>query len=210
MIISWHGLSCFRIQTKDSTIVVDPFDQSVGIKPSIPSKLTADIIVSSKDGAASRNFKAVGGDPFCITTPGEYEVKNTFVYGYPIPSGKGEGSIFRIEAEDLTIAHISALSAPLENGEIEMIEEADIVFLPVGGDNGLDYKNAVKLVSEIEPRIIIPCLYDIKGLKMKLDPLEKFLKEFGIKNPETIDKFKITRKDLPQEEVKVVVLEVQS
>ena len=210
MIITWHGLSCFRIQTKDSTIVVDPFDQSVGIKPPIPSKLTADIIVSSKDGAASRNFKAVGGDPFCITTPGEYEVKNTFVYGYPIPSGKGEGSIFRVEAEDLTIAHISALSAPLENGEIEMIEEADIVFLPVGGDNGLDYKNAVKLVSEIEPRIIIPCLYDSKGLKMKLDPLEKILKELGVKNPETVDKFKITRKDLPQEEVKVIVLEPQT
>lgn len=210
MQITWHGLSCFRIQTKDANIVIDPYDQSVGIKPPIPSKLTADITISSKEGPASRYLKGVGGNPFIIATPGEYEIKNTFVYGYPIPEGKGQGSIFRIEAEDLTIACLGGLAKPLDNGEIEMIEEADIVFLPVGGGDALDCKNAVKLVSEVEPRIIIPCVYAIKGLKANLDPLEKFLKEFGIKNPETVDKYKITRKELPQEEVKVVILEPQN
>ncbi|HLC99942.1 MAG TPA: MBL fold metallo-hydrolase [Patescibacteria group bacterium] len=206
MQISWYGLSCFRIQTKDAAIVIDPFDPSVGIKLPVPSKFTADLVISSKDSPAHRHIDGVGGSPFVITTPGEYEVKNTFVYGFPIPAGKGEGSIFRIEAEDLVIAHLGALTKPLENGEIEVLEEADILLVSVGGNGNLTYDSAVTLISEIEPRIVIPHSYHIKGLKAKADPIEKFLKEFGVKTPETTDRYKISRKDLPADEVKVILL----
>ncbi len=187
----------------------DPFDQSVGLKLPIPSKFTADVIVSSHDDSSRRNTDGVGGNPFLITSPGEYEVKNTFVYGHPIPAEKGSGSMFRMEAEDLMIAHMGSLSKPLENSELDFFEETDILIVPVGGGNVLSYEGAVQLISELEPRVVIPCFYGLKGLKAKLDPVEKFLKEFGVKNPETIDRYKVTRKELPQDEVKVILLTPQ-
>jgi hypothetical protein len=46
----------------------------------------------------------------------------------------------------------------------------------------------------------------MEGLKVTADPLEKFLKEMGNKH-ETVDKLTIKKKDLPEENTKVIVIE---
>ena len=50
--------------------------------------------------------------------------------------------------------------------------------------------------------------YHIPGLKIKLDSLDKFKKDSAYKS-ETTDKFKIIKKDLPQDETKMVVISPQ-
>lgn len=81
--------------------------------------------------------------------------------------------------------------------------------IPVGGGKTINAKQAVELISQIEPRIVIPMHYQIKDLKTKtpLDGLETFIKEFGVTPKETVSKFKISKKDLPQDDVQLVVLE---
>jgi len=48
--------------------------------------------------------------------------------------------------------------------------------------------------------------YKISGVNLKIDGVDKFLKEFGVTQPEKMDKLKISKKDLPQEETKVIIL----
>ena len=49
--------------------------------------------------------------------------------------------------------------------------------------------------------------YALPKVKVKLDGAEKFLKAMGIKSAEPQPKLVIKKKDVPQEETKMIVLE---
>jgi L-ascorbate metabolism protein UlaG (beta-lactamase superfamily) len=107
--------------------------------------------------------------------------------------------------DGLTIAHLGDIGHTLSDEQLESLEGVDILILPVGGDYTLDAKKAVEVVSQIEPRIVIPMHYKIKGLNLPLDEVDKFNKELGI-SPVIEEKLKISRKDLPQEGMELFVL----
>lgn len=216
MIINWFGQSCFKIQGQDSTLITDPFDNSFGLK--IP-RLTADIVTVSHDDNEANNIEAVKGmgenQPFVINNPGEYEIKNIFVYGIPTHHGEQGGkeksltNLYLIEIDQIKIAHLGNLDHVLSNGEVERLEGADILMIPVGGNTTLSAKQATELISQLEPRIVIPMYYQIPGLKSKnkIDGISSFCKEFGVCPTEEINKFKVTKKDLPQEDLKVIIMQ---
>ncbi len=93
----------------------------------------------------------------------------------------------------------------LSNGDLELLEDADILILPVGGGAYLSGKQAVKIISQIEPRVVIPSGHAAGTYKLKTDNVSVFVKEFGVK-AEEMDKFKVKKNDLPQEDVKLIVL----
>jgi hypothetical protein len=49
--------------------------------------------------------------------------------------------------------------------------------------------------------------YSVPGLKVELDGVDKFIKELGIK-PREEDKLKISKRDLPVENMEVVILKI--
>ncbi len=216
MIISWFGQSSFKIEGEKVTLVTDPFDEACGLK--VP-RLAADIVTISHDHHDHNNVGAVKGmgedKPFVITEPGEYEVKNAFIYGLPTyhdnENGKSRGAniVYRIEIDGISLAHLGDLGHVLEDGDIEKLEGIDVLMIPVGGADTIDAKVASQIISQVEPRVVIPMHYKIKGLKTKteLDSLDKFCKEIGVCPAEELSKFKLTKKDLPQDNMKVVVLQ---
>jgi len=221
MIIQWKGQSCFQIlfsQGKNNhvSIVVDPFDESCGLR--VP-KLEADILMVTHQHSDHNNIKAVsspagsGPEPFLIQGPGEYEIKEVFVQGIPAfhdnAGGKEKGinTIYTIEAEEMRICHLGDLGQrELTSEQIEKIGEIDVLLIPIGGIYTISAKEAVKIMSQIEPSIIIPMHYQLPKLKMKLDGLDKFLKTMGIKKVEPLPKFSIKKKDILAEEAKIVIL----
>jgi L-ascorbate metabolism protein UlaG (beta-lactamase superfamily) len=210
--ILYHGLSCFEIEAKGNsnggTIVTDPYDtKGVGLR--LPRTLEADILTISRDNVLHNNKEAVNAK-LVITEPGEYEKSGLFVYGIASSAeknGKTESSvIYRYEFEDLVAVHLGDLTHGITDEELSHLQNVDILFLPIGGGEGMDYKKAAEIANQIEPRIIIPMHYKIAGLTLELDGVDKFLKEYGAK-AETMTKLKIAKKDLPQEETKVIILE---
>lgn len=209
MIITWLGQSAFKIEDKDITLAIDPHDKT-GLK--MP-KFQADILLITHDHDDHNNIKAIKGDPFVIDGAGEYEVKNVFVYGLRAWHDNKEGAdrgritLYLIEYGGIKIAHLSDIGQDnLTQRQLEKLEGVDILLIPVGGIYTINGTGAVKIISQIQPRIIIPMHYKIPGLKLKLEPVDKFLKEFGVTSPEKMDKLKINKKDLPQEETKVIIL----
>jgi L-ascorbate metabolism protein UlaG (beta-lactamase superfamily) len=216
MQITWKGQSCFQLtssQGKDGhvNIVIDPFDEAeTGLR--IP-KLEADILLVTHQHKDHNNTKAVSGSPFLVEGPGEYEVKEVFVQGilsfHDSSQGKekGNNTIYVIEAEDLRICHLGDLGQKeLTSEQVEQIGDIDILMVPVGGNFTIDSKEAVKIMSQIEPSIIIPMHYAIPKLKIKLDGLDKFLKTMGVKKLEALPKLSVKKKDILPEEAKIVVL----
>lgn len=216
MNITWHGQSCFKIEGEKATVVTDPFGPNYGLK--VP-RLTADIVTVSHDHGDHNNIEAVkpAGESqiFVISNPGEYEVKGVFVYGVPSfhddskGSERGSNNIYRIEIDGVSIGHLGDLGHTLEQSQLERLEGVDILMVPVGGTFTINGKEAVKIISQIEPRIVIPMHYDIKGLKTpkKIDGLDTFCKEIAICPKEALNKFKVTKKDLPQQDLQVVLLQ---
>jgi L-ascorbate metabolism protein UlaG (beta-lactamase superfamily) len=213
MIITWLGQSAFKLQDKISgdgvTVVTDPYGKETGLK--MPS-FEADIVTISHDHADHNNSEALRGNPFIIDCAGEYDTKGILIEGIDSYHDEEEGKlrggniIYRIEIDDISIVHLGDLGHVLSNEQLEKLVGTDILLVPVGGKFTLDAKKAVEVISQIEPRIVIPMHYKIDGLAYEdFDSIEKFIKELGIE-PSREEKLKISKKDLPQEEMELVIL----
>ncbi len=212
MIITWHGLSCFELTTKtahgDVTVVIDPYADGLGLRQ---RSLAAHLVLSSHDEEDANAISSVEGKPFLIRAPGEFEAKGVFAYGVAVPlkaEGKGKPkmhTIYRIESEDMYLAHLGALDRELTNAELEQLKNIDILMVPVGSGRVMNPKLAADVVNQIEPRVVIPMTYAVDGLKENLAQVTDFLKALGVK-PDAVPKYKIQKKDLPMEDMQVVLL----
>jgi len=226
MQIQYIGHSCFKFTGKDIkgnlvSVVTDPYHNEYGLK--LPG-LEADIVTVSHGHKDHNNSAGVKGSPYVIDTPGEYEIKDVFIQGidsfHDADGGKARGAnvIYRISMEDMVITHLGDLGHLLDTKQMERLERTDILFIPVGGLYTIDAKRAVEVVNQIEPRIVIPMHYKVSGVELDIAGVDAFVKEMGIKPtlPHEItgggisrggeQKLKITKKDLPQEDMELVVL----
>ncbi len=209
MNIIWYGLNCFKIQTKETVLLTDPFNSSAGIKP---FQGQADIVTISQKESLD-NIKAIKGMPFIISSAGEYDIKEIAIQGIVDFGTNGnnkekenkENIIYVYEIEGIKICHLGKLNNLLSNAGLEKIGQIDILFVPVGGGVTLDGEKADEIINAIEPKIVIPMHYKTKGVSLKIDDANKFLKEMGAMATEKADKFSIKKKDLPEGETKIVV-----
>lgn len=217
MNITWLGFSCFKIQEQthgqDVTIVTDPFGAEGGKK--LPRVLAADIVTSSHDHPRHNNVSAVDGDPFVIRGPGEFEVKDASVIGVETYHDKVEGkemgknTIYYITLGGIHMAHLGDLKHRLDAEHLEELHDIDVLFVPVGGNDVLDAKQAVDVVGQFDPRVIIPMHYRTPNAGKGLKPVDEFLKAMGVSEPEHMNKLKLTASSLPQDETRIIILEPQ-
>ncbi len=212
MKITWLGHSCFRIKGKETDIIIDPYSDSIGIK--MP-KTKADAVLVTHDHSDHNNVSAITGDPIVINGPGEYEVKGTFIYGkrayHDNKKGTERGAItiYLIEEAGTKIAHLGDFGQDdLTDDQLEFLDGVDVLLVPVGGPYSLKSEQAIKIINNIEPRVVIPMHYKFKGVNIELEEVDRFIKEIGL-NPEQMDEFKATSDNMPQNEMKLVILNKQ-
>jgi L-ascorbate metabolism protein UlaG (beta-lactamase superfamily) len=208
MTITWFGLSSFKIVGKDITIITDPFGSDTGLSP---VRGAADVIISSSsENSTSNNFSSIQGTPFLVSGAGEYDIKSAFIMGTSAENKElGKITIYSIELEDIRIAFIGPIKQPvLTDAQKEIFEGADIVLVPVGGKNVLDFDVAAKIATNLEPFIIVPHSYKIDGLELPLEKIDKFLKEMGGKSEE-LEKLSLKKKELVGESTQVIILTPQ-
>lgn len=220
MKISWYGQACFQIITENRkkekvSIAIDPFSEKVGLR--LP-KLKADILLITHDHHDHNNKAAVSGTvfspkPFIIEGCGEYEIKGIFIRGIPAfhdsVEGKERGriTIYIIESEEMSVCHLGDLGQlELTPEQLDKVNNVDVLMIPVGGKYTITAKEAFKIMSQIEPKITIPMHYSLPKLRANLASVNQFLKTLGIKSLKPIPTLSIKRKDLSEEEAKIVVL----
>jgi len=205
MNISWHGLSCFEIEAKTTsgnvTMIIDPYENTTGLR--FPRTLEGQVVAVTHNEEDANNTASVSGDPFIINMPGEYEVKGVFVYGI----AADDQTIYRIEAEGINIAHLGALKRELTDAELQQLGDIDILMVPVGGGRVMSPSVAAEVIGSIEPRVVIPMSHGIPNVKEKLATVDEFCKAFGVCRRESSNKYKVTRKDLPEDDMLIMTLE---
>lgn len=215
MEITYIGHSCFKIKGKDTTIVIDPYSPSVGYK--LP-KLSADIVLTTHEHEDHNNISAVSDARLIISGPGEYEAKDTFVYGIQVSHDQNQGedrgtvTIYIIDIDGFTLMHLGDLGHTLSQESLAKAANVDVLMIPVGGKYTIDAQAAAKVISSIEPGFVIPMHYatpDLTGIE-GLEPVSKFLDEMGADSSlKEEEKLKINSKlDVP-EETQLVLLKPQ-
>ncbi|GCE48579.1 L-ascorbate metabolism protein UlaG (beta-lactamase superfamily) [Thermosporothrix hazakensis] len=211
MEITWLGHSCFQIRGKQVTLVTDPYTplqgSSEGEQPRL-SQINARIVTVSHNHPGHNNVSAVGGTPYIVRGPGEYEISDVLITGvasfHDKEYGKkfGRNTIYVIHMDDLVICHLGDLGHTLQETQLEAVADADVLLLPVGGEHVINAAQAAEVISQIEPRIVVPMHYtsgESQGV------LETFCKEMGIETITPQPKLVVTPNTLPTE-TQVVIL----
>lgn len=197
MTISWFGFNYFKLQNGEESLIFNPYALD---KVTHFGKAKADLVLFS-DPSRVEGLK-MDAETFVVDAPGEYEVKDMFVYGRQI----GGQIVYVVIFDGIKVAFLGEMAEPeLANGDLELLEGVDILILPVGGGAYLNARQAVKIISQIEPRVVIPSGQAAGSYNLKTGNVSVFVKEFGVK-AEEMDKFKVKKNDLPQEDVQLVIL----
>ncbi len=202
MEITFVGLGCVRLRGRDVQVVIDPIPP--GTAPGLP-KLTPDIVVRTEGTTDFPALRPADNRPQEISGPGEYELRGVRVFGLPA----GRTTIMRVEVDEVRVAAVGRLKRPLTEDEIESLGHVDVLLAPVGGDDGCTATEAAKLVSAVEPAIVVPVRYAIPGLPGDYEPLDKFAREMGLAEGSWAPqpKLNLTGSSGTVEETRVVVLE---
>ena len=208
MHIQWYGQTCFKLQTKETVVITDPYSKECGLTP---LRARADIVLVS-DNNKENNTAALKENPFVINGPGEYERMGIAIKGIASYQDgkegqvKGPNTIYIINIEGIRVCHLGNLGHVLSPKQVERINGVDILLTPVGESN-ITIGKITDIIGEIEPRLIIPMHYNIPKLKEKLAPIDKFLTEMGTKNEKSLPKLVIKKKDLPIEKTSIQLLD---
>jgi L-ascorbate metabolism protein UlaG (beta-lactamase superfamily) len=215
MEIIWYGHSCFKLNEKGlATVITDPYDaQATG---HAPLNISGEIVTISHNKPGHNYVASIKGEPFIITGPGEYEIGSVFVTGIQTNGHNAKvepvdrNTMYIFDFDGIKIAHLGGIDRLPNQSEVEELGNVHILLVPIGGTSTLNAVQAAEIVNLIEPNIVIPMHFMTESSIIMLDPLNKFLKEMGLSNVETLNSFKVTSlRNLP-EETQVVVLEVMN
>jgi L-ascorbate metabolism protein UlaG (beta-lactamase superfamily) len=197
MDIEYKGANCVLLSTKNETVVVDPKLSAVGLK---------DITIKSGVTVATQHdFADPVEDMLLVDGPGEYETLNVAIKGVAaermIDHDKSkQATMYRLEIGDVAVAVIGHVAVPLTEDQLEQLGVIDIAIIPVGGSGyTLDAHQAVTVVKELNPKVVIPTHYADKAIKYEVPQmdLEAFVKELGAPL-ESTPKYRIKNGALPE------------
>lgn len=203
MIITNHGKQFFKIQQGDTVIALNPISKES--KAFDKAKFGSNIVlvtVNHPDYNGIENATYGDNEPFVVDGPGEYEISDIFVTGFETKStidGKDFfNTIYKIRFDDTVIVFTGVVSGDIDPKIKEEIQEPDLLFVPIDGNNGLDPVKAHKLATNLEAKAVVPMEYDKANLA-------QFLKESG-EDSKPVEKVTLSKKDISSMKGEVLVL----
>lgn len=198
MIITYFGREHFKVTVGDLVVAFNPVSKEGRGKV---AKYGADItLVTTNHPDYNGVEQTEHGEkvPFVVRGGGEFEVKDIFIKGFnsvtKLLDGKKEkeyqNTSYVLTLDGIRITFLGALSVMLQPEHKEIIDETDVLFIPVGEDGFLlNPYDAHKLAVSLESKLVIPMDYNEKSLPI-------FLKEAGAEKVEPVEKLTIKKKDI--------------
>lgn len=214
--IQYLGHACFRLRGREGIIICDPYDRSTGLDLGRPTAHIVTISHNHTDHSYSAGVRPMRDQVFIVNGPGEYEVRGVLITGvrtyHDTEKGaqRGFNTVYVLHIDEVVFCHLGDLGHELSQSQLEAIGNVDVLFVPVGGDETIGPAEAASVISQIEPRLVIPMHYasDQLSFDYQLAPLEKFTHEVGLKDVTPQEKLTVTPSNLPAagEETRIIVM----
>jgi L-ascorbate metabolism protein UlaG (beta-lactamase superfamily) len=188
MKIKWYGQACFMITSKNGTkVLTDPFHNMLGYK--LP-EIEANIVSTSHDHGDHNNIEAVKGKFMHINESGGFskdgiEIKGVQTFHDKASGAKrGKNIIYNFKIDGINVCHCGDLGHTLDADLVREIGNVDILILPVGGRATIDAFDAVNVMKQLNPTVVIPMHYRTKAfgiLGFLFATVDKFIEASGLK-----------------------------
>lgn len=188
--LKWYGQACFKISDGTTTLVIDPYGPKVGypVKPidakwvfvshehfdhnnvSMVPKATV-LRGLTEDGKDWNIFTEQLGPDISLSTVAVYHDKE---------EGKvrGKNAVSVITVHGIHFAHLGDLGHLLTEKQLKEIGPVDVLMIPVGGTFTIDAKEAVAVIEQLHPKIILPMHYKTRYTpSLPLHPISEFLRQ---------------------------------
>lgn len=187
MEIKYYGNSCFLFKNKKGVkLLTNPFDKEAKVNL---KNINPDIVITSGDTESG------GKDSYyLINTPGEYEIKDMFIYGYSSLANKAKSDLFIISSDSINVAFIDKSVSTLSDYITDEMGVVNVLFVSLDENVGMKINKIVDIASEIDPQILVPMDYDQESL----DSLKKSI---GIQQIENDTTLKINAEDFLGEDL---------
>lgn len=205
MIITYHGKGHVKLVTGDTTIALGPVSKDSKKRQTKYGADLAMIPIDHADYNGADNVTHGNKEPFVIKSAGEFEVSGIFINGFAEKITR-EGKEYMTNSyvfnfDGIRVVYLGQIQDQLKPEHKEIIDEVDVLFVPVGGDGeSLNAYDAAKLATALEPKIIIPIDHNEKTLPV-------FMKEMGAEGIQAVDKLTIKKKDIMEKQGEVVLIE---
>ena len=205
MDIQFYGANCVTVTYKGVRIVIDDNLAGLGGKSIIKGD---DIVLYTGPHEATAPKGRLMFD-----SPGEFEVADISIVGIPerlhLDEAGLRSTMFKIITSDISVLVVGHVYPNINEDQMERIGLIDVMIVPVGGSGyTLDPLGALKLIKEIEPKIIIPTHYAMPGINYPVPQtdLQMALKELGMESREQAGKLKLKPADIT-DVAQLIVLE---
>lgn len=231
MELTFYGANCLRLAAKKVQIVVDDNLAGLGLKTATKP---ADISLRT-----NKMLPEHPDTIFRAEIPGEYEISGVVIRGIAARAhmdlvrgrdskntadsqanrasngmdeeGTKNAVIYIVQADDTKVAVLGHIYPELSEDQLEAIGVVDVAVVPVGG-NGytLDGAGALKVIKQIEPKVVVPTHYADRAIRYEVPQAElaEAVKNLGMEISETVSKYKIKPAEL-SDTTRLVVLERQ-
>jgi L-ascorbate metabolism protein UlaG (beta-lactamase superfamily) len=196
MDVQFYGANCVSLTYKGSRIVIDDNLADLGAKSVTKPDDVA--LFTGPHGSATSSARLT------FDSPGEYEVSDVSVVGIAARAHIDEpetlnATMFKLSTGEVSILVAGHIYPDLTADELEAIGIIDLLIVPVGGTGyTVDSVGALKLIKEIEPKLVVPTHYADTALKYPVpqQALPEVLKELAMEPKETVAKLKLKHGEL--------------
>lgn len=155
MKLTWHGHSCFTLETDRGSLVMDPMVDNY-VPGFGPINAVADAVYCSHGHSDHHGLEAVTltGNPCTVeveTVPSWHDEAQG--------SKRGSNTIHCFRAEGMRVVHLGDLGCLLTEEQAAPLKGCDVLLLPVGGFYTIGPEEAKAVADHLSPRIIIPMHY---------------------------------------------------
>ena len=172
MKIEYLGHACFKFYSVDGDLVIDPYKDG-SVDGLAPLRVEADEVICTHEHADHFGME-------CVTLSGnECHIEVTPIASWHDDQQgrlRGPNTMYVLETEGFRLAHLGDLGCPLNDGQKQLLQNLDVLMIPVGGYFTIDAKQAKEIVDELKPECVIPMHYrgDNFGYEV-LAPVDDFL-----------------------------------
>jgi L-ascorbate metabolism protein UlaG (beta-lactamase superfamily) len=201
MELSWVGHSCFRLRGRQATVITDPCARETGYTL---GRVAAQVVTISNSHPNHSAVSQIEGAPTVFDGPGEYEAHGIFVTGVRTtrphaPQEQARNTAYIIDIDDVRVCHLGDLTSTPTSDQIELMKDVGVLLIPVGGHCTIGAAEAVEVISQIEPRLVVPMHYATDASSVELDDASRFLREMGVSQLAPEARMNVTHASLPAE-----------
>lgn len=170
--VSYMGHSAFLIESPEGVTIVSDYN-GVHVPSFAPDIVTMNRSHSSHytDSPDPRIPHVLPGwDPQGGIVDHDVRVKDARVFNIPTNivtfsdgQQRNDNSIFVYQAGTLCLAHLGHLHHYLTEEQQRQLRQVDILFVPIDGTSTMSHEEALHVIDQIKPRVIIPMHYHFGG-----------------------------------------------